>query len=131
MGKKILVVDDEPEMLNLIRFTLDSAGYEVVTCDTGRHAWNAIVDNKPDLLLLDVMLPGIDGYSLQIKISQDEQTKDIPIIVLTALEPSRTLFKKFPQVKGFMTKPFKTDDLVAQVESTIGKPDGKATDPAS
>ena len=132
MGKKVLVVDDEQEMLNLIRFTLTAAGYEVVTCDSGRHAWNALIDNKPDLLLLDVMLPGIDGYSLQIKISQDEQTKGIPIIILTALEPSRTLFKKFPQVKGFMTKPFKTDDLVVAVENAIGKPaDGKAPNPAA
>jgi DNA-binding response OmpR family regulator len=123
MAKKVLVVDDEPEMLNLIRFTLQQGGYDIVTCDTGRHAWNAIIDNKPDLLLLDVMLPGIDGYSLQIKISQDEATKNIPIIVLTALEPSRTLFKKFEQVKGFMTKPFKTDDLLAEVEKVIGKSD--------
>jgi len=121
MAKKILVVDDEPEMLNLIRFTLEQGQYDVVTCDSGRNAWNAIIDNKPDLLLLDVMLPGIDGYSLQIKISQDEATKEIPIIVMTALEPSRTLFKKFEQVKGFMTKPFKTDALVAKVEELIGK----------
>jgi CheY-like chemotaxis protein len=121
MAKKVLIVDDEPEMLNLIKFTLQQGGYETVTCDTGRHAWNAIIENKPDLLVLDVMLPGIDGYSLQIKISQDEATKGIPIIVMTALEPSRTLFKKFPQVKGFMTKPFKTDDLLAAVEQAIGK----------
>ena len=119
--KKILVVDDEPEMLSLIRFTLEQGGFEVVTCDSGRHAWNAIIDNKPDLLVLDVMLPGIDGYSLQIKISQDDQTKNIPIIVRTALEPSKTLFKKFPQVGGFMTKPFKTDDLLGNVEKAIGK----------
>ncbi|MFH1726230.1 MAG: response regulator [Elusimicrobiota bacterium] len=121
MAKKVLVVDDEPEMLNLIRFTLEQGGYDVVTCDSGRHAWNAILENKPDLLLLDVMLPGIDGYSLQIKISQDDKTKGIPIVVLTSLEPSKMLFKKFEQVRGFMTKPFKTDELLAKVESLIGK----------
>lgn len=121
MAKKVLVIDDEPEMLSLIRFTLEQGGYEVVTCDNGRHAWNAILQNKPAMLVLDVMLPGIDGYSLQIKISQDEQTKSIPIVVLTALEPSKTLFKKFPQVVGFMTKPFNTDELLAKVVATIGK----------
>jgi len=121
MSKKVLVIDDEPEMLSLIRFTLEQGGYEVVTCDNGRHAWNAILQNKPAMLVLDVMLPGIDGYSLQIKISQDEHTKDIPIVVLTALEPSKTLFKKFPQVVGFMTKPFNTDELLAKVVETIGK----------
>ena len=121
MAKKVLVVDDEPEMLNLMKFTLEQGKYEVVTCDTGRNAWAAIIDNKPDLILLDVMLPGIDGYSLQIKISQDDLTKGIPIVIMTALEPSRTLFKKFEQVKGFMTKPFKSDELLLKVEEIIGK----------
>jgi CheY-like chemotaxis protein len=69
--------------------------------------------------VLDVMLPGIDGYSLQLKISQDPQTKDMPIIVLTALEPSKTLFQKFPQVVGFMTKPFKTEDLLQAAQSAV------------
>lgn len=124
MPKKVLAIDDEPEMLNLIRFTLEQGGYEVVTCDNGRHAWNAIIQHKPDMLVLDVMLPGIDGYSLQIKISQDDQTKGIPIVVLTALEPSKALFKKFPQVVGFMTKPFNTDELLGKVQETIGKANG-------
>ena len=122
MAKKVLVIDDEPEMLNLVRFTLERAGYEVSTCDNGRQAWDAIGKTGPDLLILDVMLPGIDGYSLQIKISQDNATKNIPIIVLTALEPSKTLFQKFTQVAGFMTKPFKTDALLETVQKTIGKP---------
>lgn len=121
MSKKILIIDDEPEMLNLVRYTLERAGYGVTTCDNGRQAWDMLVKTKPDLLVLDVMLPGIDGYSLQIKISQDDQTKNIPIIVLTALEPSKTLFQKFPQVAGFMTKPFKTDALLESVEKAIGK----------
>jgi CheY-like chemotaxis protein len=121
MAKKVLVIDDEPEMLNLVRFTLERAGYEVATCDNGRQAWDTIVKTSPDLLILDVMLPGIDGYSLQIKISQDEGTKNIPIIVLTALEPSKTLFQKFSQVAGFMTKPFKTEALLESVQKAIGK----------
>src|SRR5277367_1367250 len=121
MSKKVLIVDDEPEMLNLIKYTLEKASYEVFTCDNGRHAWDEIVRIKPDLLVLDVMLPGIDGYSLQLKISQDPQTKDMPIIVVTALEPSKTLFQKFPQVVGFMTKPFKTDDLLQTVQTAVAR----------
>ena len=121
MSKKVLVIDDEPEMLNLVRFTLERAGYEVATCDNGRQAWDAIVKARPDLLILDVMLPGIDGYSLQIKISQDETTRHIPIIVLTALEPSKTLFQKFSQVHDFMTKPFKTEALLDSVQKALAK----------
>lgn len=121
MAKKVLCIDDEPEMLNLVKYTLEKGGFEVSTCDNGRHAWDEIQRIKPDLLVLDVMLPGIDGYSLQLKISQDGSTKDMPIIVLTALEPSKTLFQKFPQVVAFMTKPFKTDDLLQAAQSAVGR----------
>jgi len=124
MSKKILAIDDEPEMLNLIKLALARGGYEVVTCDSGGKAWDAILEHKPALILLDVMLPGIDGYSLAVKISQDEAMKAIPVIVMTALEPSRALFKKFAQVVGFMTKPFKPDELLNQVQAAIGKSAG-------
>ena len=116
MAKKILVIDDEPEMLGLVKYTLEQAGFEVHTCDNGRVAWDEIVKIKPDVLVLDVMLPGIDGYSLQLKMAQDPATKDLPIVILTALEPSKTLFQKFPQIAGFMTKPFKTEDLLKTVK---------------
>lgn len=116
MAKKVLAIDDEPEMLSLVKYTLEQGGFEVHTCDNGRTAWDEIARVKPDVLILDVMLPGIDGYSLQLKISQDPALKDLPIIILTALEPSKTLFQKFPQVIGFMTKPFKTEELLATVQ---------------
>ena len=116
MAKKVLAIDDEPEMLALVKYTLEQAGYEVHTCDNGRAAWDEIAKVRPDVLVLDVMLPGIDGYSLQLKLSQDPSTKDLPIVVLTALEPSRTLFQKFPQVVGFMTKPFKAEELLKTVQ---------------
>ena len=120
MAKKVLVIDDEPEMLSLVQYTLEQGGFEVHTCDDGRAAWEKIGSVKPDLLVLDVMLPGMDGYSLQLKMSQDPATKDIPIVVLTALEPSKTLFQKFPQVVGFMTKPFKTEELLKTVQGAVG-----------
>ncbi|HAM35501.1 MAG TPA: two-component system response regulator [Elusimicrobia bacterium] len=121
MAKKVMVIDDEPEMLNLVQFTLERGGFEVATCDNGRQAWDAIIQFKPDLLILDVMLPGIDGYSLQIKLAQEAATKSMPIIVLTALEPAKTLFQKFPQVVGFMTKPFKTEELLENVQSALSR----------
>ena len=109
------------EMLDLVKYTLEKGGFEVTTCDNGRHAWDEIVRVKPDLLVLDVMLPGIDGYSLQLKIAAETSTKDLPIIVLTALEPSKTLFQKFPQVVGFMTKPFKTEDLLQTALAAVAR----------
>ena len=121
MAHKIMVVDDEPEMLGLLKFTLERAGYEVSTCDNGRQAWDAIIQFKPDLLILDVMLPGIDGYSLQVKLAQESATKDIPIIVLTSLGPAKTLFQKFPQVASFMTKPFGNDELLENVRLALAR----------
>src|SRR5262245_9417836 len=111
MAKKVLVIDDEPELLNLVKYTLERGGFSVSTCDDGRTAFDELTKIKPDVLILDVMLPGVDGYSLQNKISQDPELKNTPIIVLTALEPAKTLFQKFPQVVAFMTKPFKVEEL--------------------
>ena len=122
MAKKVLVIDDEPEMLGLIKHTLEKGGFEVSTWDNGKHAWEEITRVKPDLLVLDVMLPGIDGYSLQLKISQDPQTKDTPIIILTALEPSKTLFQQFAQVVAFMTKPFRTEELLQTALAAVSRP---------
>ena len=119
--KKVLVIDDEPEMLSLVKYTLEQAGFEVATCDNGRQAWDQITLVEPDVLVLDVMLPGIDGYSLQLKLSQDPKTKNLPIVVLTALEPSKTLFQKFPQVAGFMTKPFKPEELLKLVQTAAAR----------
>ncbi|MBI4064025.1 MAG: response regulator [Elusimicrobia bacterium] len=116
---KILVIDDEPEMLDLIRIILEGVGHEVKTCSTGRKAWETIVETKPDVLVLDVMLPGVDGYSLQTQMAQDRVTQDIPILVLTALEPAKTIFEKASNVVGFLSKPFRSEDLLAKVKLAL------------
>ena len=121
MAKKVLVIDDEPETLSLVKSALEPAGFEVHTCDNGRQAWEEIAKVKPDVLVLDVMLPGIDGYALQIKIASEPATKDLPVVVLTALEPAKTIFQKFPQVVGFMTKPFKPEELLKTVQDASVK----------
>ena len=120
MAKRVLIVDDEPEMLSLIKYALEKDGFESATCEDGRQALETIAKVKPDVLILDVMLPGVDGYSLQVKISEDPQLKTIPVIVLTALEPAKSLFEKFPQVTAFMTKPLKIDELLRSVRKAAG-----------
>ncbi|MBI3287999.1 MAG: response regulator [Elusimicrobia bacterium] len=105
MARKVLVIEDEPEMLELVKYTLEQGGFEVHTCDNGYRAWETIVKVKPDVLVLDVMLPGVDGYSMQIKIAEEPATKDLPVVIVTAVEPTKNLFLKFPQVRGFLTNP--------------------------
>ena len=121
MGNKILVVDDDPEISSLVQYTLESLGHQVKVCDNGREVIDTLRSYKPELLVLDVMLPGIDGYSLATQISEDPDLSTMPIIVLSALEPSRTMFQRFSQVAAFMTKPFNTDDLLEAVKTALAK----------
>ena len=104
-----------------MQYTLESLGHQVQVCDNGREVMSTLRSYKPDLLLLDVMLPGIDGYSLASLITEDADTKEMPIIVLSALEPSRIMFQKFTQVTEYLTKPFNTDDLIKAVNTALTK----------
>ena len=122
MGNKVLLVDDDPEILSLVQYTLESMGHQVQICDNGRDVLETMRTYKPELVVLDVMLPGIDGYSLANQMSENPATKDTPVVVLSALEPSRTMFQKFPQVSAFLTKPFNTDDLMEAVKTALTKP---------
>lgn len=121
MGNKILVVDDDPEISSLVEYTLESLGHTVKVCDNGREVLDTLRSFKPDMMVLDVMLPGIDGYSLASQISEDPELSKMPIVVLSALEPSRTMFQRFSQVAAFLTKPFNTDDLMEAVKNALAK----------
>ena len=123
MAKKILVVDDEPEMLNLMRFTLEQGKYEVATCDSGRHAWQSIIDNKPDLILLDITMPKMDGIAMLRELRKREDGKrSTPVFVLTNLED----FAKIAEATelgalGYLQKSeWHLDDVVKKVKETLG-----------
>ncbi len=116
---KIMIIDDDPEISSLLELTLQSMGHSIKICDNGRDVIPILKEFKPDLMILDVMLPGIDGYSLATTITQENELAKIPIIVLSALEPSRSLFVKFDQVVSFLTKPFNTDDLLEAVKTAL------------
>ena len=119
MPKKIMLIDDEADILEVLKLALEREGFEVAACGDGRKAGEAVKQFQPDLIVLDLMLPGIDGYSLQTHLAQDEATKNIPVLVLTALEPAKALFQKSPQVRGFVTKPFKTEELLEKINANL------------
>ena len=83
-NEKILVVDDEEHIIELIKYNLISTGYQVITCNNGIDAVNLAVDEKPNLVLLDLMIPGKDGYEVCKDIRSKHEIKNIPIIMLTA-----------------------------------------------
>lgn len=82
-NEKILVVDDEEHILELIKFNLESAGYQVVTAENGEDALRLCSEEKPDLVLLDIMLPGIDGLEVCRRLKSQKETMLIPIIMIT------------------------------------------------
>ncbi len=120
MNKRILIVEDETSIVDLLTLVLSREGYEVAACQTGRDALNMIKEFHPHLVLLDVMLPGLDGASIIKIMAEDEMLSNIPVIVTSALVESAHMFQPYPQVKGFCSKPFVLTDLVAKVKKAIG-----------
>ena len=120
MRKIILIVEDETSLIELLTLVLSREGYEVRACQNGRDAIAMMKTVHPHLVILDVMLPGLDGTNLIKIMSEDEQLESIPVIVTSALIESERLFKPYPQVKCFAYKPFMLADFIAQVKKFIG-----------
>lgn len=115
--KKILVVDDEKHIQELIKYNLESSGYKVETVGSGEEALELIEQQSLDMVVLDLMLPGIDGLEVCKKIKMDKKTKNIPIIMLTA--KSDELDKVLGLELGaddYLTKPFSVRELIARVK---------------
>jgi putative two-component system response regulator len=117
---KILVVDDHPSSRATAVALLSVEGYQVEEADSGQAALSCVMDTNPDLILLDVMMPGMDGFEVCRRLKQDEQTRLIPIIFITALDDRRGRLKGI-EAGGddFLTKPFDQLELSARVKSLI------------
>ncbi len=117
MAKKILVVDDERHIVRLVQVNLDRAGYEVLVAYDGIEALEKVSEDKPDMVILDVMMPRMDGLEVLKKLQADEDTKDIPVIMLTAKAQDADIFKGWSSgVSSYLTKPFNPRELLTFVE---------------
>ncbi len=116
----ILIVDDVYENLFILSKILDGINCEIIMASGGSKALAELVDKIPDLILLDIMMPGMDGYELCEKLKASPKTKDIPVIFLTAKTQSRDIAKGF-QVGAvdYVTKPFKPVELLARVQTQL------------
>jgi DNA-binding NtrC family response regulator len=116
----VLVVDDEPLNIDLLEQELGAAGYCVVAAASGEEALEAVASTRFDLVLLDVMMPGLDGYAVCRRLKQSEASRDIPVIFLTALAET---FEKVRAFKAgavdYVTKPFQPEELLARVGTHI------------
>ncbi|PSB17893.1 two-component system response regulator [filamentous cyanobacterium CCP2] len=117
---KILVVDDHPSSRMTAVALLSVEGYEVMEAENGQAALDCVLDTDPDLILLDVMMPGMDGYEVCRRLKQEEQTRLIPIVFVTALNDRRARLRGI-EVGGddFLSKPFDQLELSARVKSLI------------
>jgi len=122
MSKTIMVVDDEPALLQLIEAILGTEGYNVIAVSNGREALEKLKKAKPDLVLLDMMMPGMSGREVCEKIRSDPKTKSIKVAFLTVAkfsEAGRDTLKKM-KVSDYITKPFDNDDLLKRIKKILG-----------
>jgi len=121
--KCILCVEDEPEMIDLIRLILGRRGFEVIGATGGVEGLKMVREHQPDLVLLDLMMPDMDGWEVYQQIKADEKTKDIPVIVVTAKAQSidKVLGLHIAKVDDYIAKPFSPQDLLNSVERVLQK----------
>jgi len=117
-GKKILVVDDEEQLALAIKIRLQSRGYQVVTATDGRQALELAEKEQPHLIILDVIMPVMDGYFCLRELNQRFGRGKIPVIILTARDRMKDLFE-LEGVADYVVKPFDHDDLLVRIERVL------------
>ena len=121
MTKRIVLAEDEPQIAKLVEFKLKKEGYQVTWKENGEEALKAIKEEKPDLILLDIMMPVMDGYQVLRQVKEDEGLKDIPVIMLTARAQERDVVKGIGSgAEDYVTKPFHPSELLARVKRILG-----------
>ena len=117
MPKKILAVDDERHIVRLVQINLQKEGYEVVTAGNGREALEKVKSEKPDLTVMDVMMPEMDGFEALENLKADEVTAKIPVIMLTAKAQDADVFSGWQKGADlYLTKPFNPSELLTFVK---------------
>ena len=115
----ILVVDDDKGIVEVVRFIVTKAGHGIVEAANGREGLERAKTDHPDLIILDIMMPEMDGYTLHQHLLSDESTRKIPIIVLTAKGRMRDSFIASPNIKFYMDKPFDPEDLQSKIRIAL------------
>ncbi|MDC7224405.1 MAG: response regulator transcription factor [Spirochaetales bacterium] len=118
--EKLLVVEDEVDIRELISFNLEMCGYEVIRASDGMEGWEKARSENPDLIVLDLMLPGIDGFEVCKRLRGEKSTQNIPIIMLTARSEEENMVKGLELgADDYVTKPFSPRVLVARVKAVL------------
>ncbi len=126
-SKRLAYIEDEAEMIDLVRLILGRRGYTVIGANGGREGLDLIRKELPDLVLLDLMMPDMDGWDVYHQIKSEAQTRDIPVIVITAKAQNidKILGLHIAKVEDYISKPFSPQELLERVEQVLsrqGKP---------
>jgi DNA-binding response OmpR family regulator len=119
MPAKILIVDDEVHLARIIQFTLEHEGFEVITAFDGEEALSAANEHHPDLIILDLMLPAIDGYRVCNMLKDREEFASVPIMILSARDLANERIEEPVRADHFMSKPFNTENLLDTVSDLL------------
>ena len=120
--KKILIVDDEQDIVESLKFVLEVSGFVCYTAYNGEDGLNLAKEIMPDLIILDVMMPKINGYKISRLLKYDNKYKDIPIIMVTARSQLEDkMIGEETGVNEYITKPFELDDIVKKVQEYLGE----------
>ena len=118
----VLVADDDEDILGLVSFRLERSGYEVAAAKDGEEALRLARKLSPALVVLDVMMPRLDGYEVTRRLREDEATRGIPVILLTALAQEADVARGFESgADDYLRKPFSPQELAARVQAVLGR----------
>ena len=124
-SKKLAYIEDEAEMIDLVRLILGRRGYTVLGATGGLEGMDLVRKELPDLVLLDLMMPDMDGWDVYHQIKSDELTRNIPVIVITAKAQNidKILGLRIAKVADYISKPFSPQELLSRVEAVLARPD--------
>lgn len=123
MGQKtkVLIVDDEPFNVDVLQQELEELDYQIITASNGQEALDKIKSQHPDLILLDLMMPVLDGFAVLSEIKTDNTLRDIPVIIVSAADDSKSIVKGIKQgADDYITKPVDADHLVKKLKEYLG-----------
>lgn len=120
MAKKILIIEDSPTIVSLLRNRIEDSGYETIAANDGESGLQMIKEKMPDLIILDVKMPGMDGFEVCRIVKGDPNIKDIPIVFVTA-SAQKSDIEKYREVggSGYITKPYEGKALVDEIKKVL------------
>lgn len=122
-GRRVVYIEDDPEMIDLVVMILSRRGFDVKGAHGGRNGLEMVFTDKPDLVLLDLMMPGMDGWEVYQQIKANEDTREIPVIVITAKAQAidRVLGLHIAKVDDYIAKPFRPQELLDSIDRVLNR----------